>query len=138
MGMGNHFTYQQGYHNARVLREEGRTTHRRLTDNTNECIRNNDDGRKAEQCYRLADCAQNYGLYDLLVYLYGDDIDFTSGEVDDEIVKFKDSVNLKDKVSELCDLLLSWWHSISSFSFLLFNSWTELHPRVRSSLISIT
>ena len=42
--LGNHFGHQaghqQGYHGARILREEGSTTHRRLTgdDGTDICI----------------------------------------------------------------------------------------------------
>jgi hypothetical protein len=42
---------------------------------------------KQEQCLRLAQCAQNYNLYDLFVYFFGDDIDFDTGSIDkDEII----------------------------------------------------
>ena len=101
--LGNHFGHQaghqQGYHGARILREEGRTTHRRLTgdDGTDICIEPSTVERKTEQCLRLAECAQYYGLYDMFIFLFGDDIDFDTGVVDDEIVVF-DEQDLREKV----------------------------------------
>ncbi len=38
---------------------------------------------KIEQCLRLASCAGNYNMYDLFVFLFGDDVDFDTGAVDE-------------------------------------------------------
>jgi hypothetical protein len=50
---------------------------------------------KAEQCLRLAECAQNYNLYDLFVYFFADDIDFDTGVIDKD-EKISPSADLYD------------------------------------------
>ena len=47
---------------------------------------------------RLANCASNYGLYDTYVYFFADDVDPTTGEVDDKIRVF-DELDIPAKVS---------------------------------------
>ena len=99
---GQHAGHQQGYRNARVSREEGTTTHRRLQDDTNVCLPASRDVRKAEQCFRLAKCANNYGLYDMFAFFFADDFDFETGVVDDNKIEVYDEVQLRDKVRTLC------------------------------------
>jgi hypothetical protein len=55
---------------------------------------------KQEQCLRLAECAKNYNLYDLVVYFFGDDIDFGSGKIDeDEKISYsRDLLDIPAKV----------------------------------------
>lgn len=100
-GLGNHLSYQshhqQGYRNARVSREEGTITHRRLQDDTNVCLPASRDDRKAEQCLRLAICAAEYSLYDMYAFFFADDFDFDTGEVD-ETVRVFDEKDIKGKV----------------------------------------
>lgn len=98
----SHHSHQQGYHSARIPREEGSTTHRRLQasdDGTDICVATptKQAERKKEQCLRLAECANNYGLYDMFVFSFGDDIDFETGGVDDEIEVY-DERELSKKV----------------------------------------
>lgn len=92
-------SHQQGYHGARVSREEGTTTHRRLSEDTNVCLPASRETRKAEQCYRLAECAKNYGLYDMYAFFFADDFDFDTGQVDDEDIRVFDERDIKGKVS---------------------------------------
>lgn len=73
--------------------------HRRLSGNNGDiCIEPSSAERKTEQCFRLADCAQYYGLYDMFVYSFGDDLDFDTGGLDDKLVVF-DEGELQQKVS---------------------------------------
>lgn len=98
-GLGNHFGHaQQGYHRARASRQEG-GMRRRLEggDDGSVCIELPSIDQKAEQCFRLADCAQFYGLYDMFVFLFADDLDFNTGAVDDNVKTF-DEAELRDKV----------------------------------------
>ena len=88
--IGKSYESQQGYHPARQSRRdtEGQQ-HRRLNHANGQCAGNSTYGikLKQEQCLRLAQCAQNYNLYDLFVYFFGDDIDFDTGSIDkDEII----------------------------------------------------
>lgn len=102
---------QQGYHPARKSRlDTGGQQHRRL---------NHDDGQCAappgpanmtfgvlsqkEQCTRLAECAINYNLYDLFVYFFGDDIDFGSGSIDENIRVSRDLYDIPWKVRTVVD-----------------------------------
>ena len=94
---GQYAGHQQGYRGARVLREEGQTTHRRLQDDTNVCLPASRDVRKAEQCFRLANCANNYGLYDMFAFFFADDFNFETGVVDDKI-QVHDERKLREKV----------------------------------------
>ena len=81
---------QQGYHPARQSRRDtggGGQQHRRLNHANGQCVASAGDTMygaklKAEQCIRLAECAQNYNLYDLFVYFFADDIDFDTGSID--------------------------------------------------------
>jgi len=116
---------QQGHYNSRVQREEG-TTRRRLrgqdddddTDTT-QCVDVADpDERKAEQCFRLANCAKNYNLYDMFVFFFGDDIDFDTGKIDDKISVY-DEADLKGKVRTYyylfadTSVFLFLWHGVT-------------------------
>ena len=119
-GAGSIFGHhqQQGYHRARSSRNEG-SMHRRLSGNNGDiCIEPSSVDRKTEQCFRLADCAQYYGLYDMFVYSFGDDLDFDTGGLDDKLVVF-DEGELQQKVSgeytSECYVLGSRYSS-SSFS----------------------
>lgn len=93
------FEHQQGYHRARSLRENG-GTHRRLNDgNGVACVDVDPIEHKENQCLRLASCAQNYNLYDLFVFLFGDDINFDTGSIDDnEKIKASDERDMSEKV----------------------------------------
>ena len=95
---GSQSGYQEGYHGARALREEGRTTHRRLQDDTNICLPASRDDRKIEQCYRLAKCAENYGLYDMFTFFFGDNLDFAGGNVLEKRIQVEDEVDIDKKV----------------------------------------
>lgn len=101
LGNGHH---QQGFRNARASREEGKTTHRRLTDDTNVCLPASQLDRKIEQCFRLANCAKNYGLYDMFAYYFADDLDFDTGVADDKI-QVRDERDLREKVRVTVKLL---------------------------------
>ena len=103
---GHQASDQQGYHGARALREEGRTTHRRLQDNSNICLPASQEDRKIEQCFRLAICAGNYGLYDMFAFSFADDLDFDSGGIDDELrIRIADEVDIDGKVRKRVMLL---------------------------------
>jgi hypothetical protein len=56
--------------------------------------------QKNAQCARLAECAKDYSLYDLFVYMHGDDIDFATGTVDKRIRGF-DEINMRDKLQRI-------------------------------------
>ena len=98
---GHHAGHQQGYRNARVTREGGQTTHRRLLGNTNVCLPASRDDRKAEQCLRLAICAAEYSLYDMFAFFFADDFDFDTGGVGDDKIEVNDEVEIKEKVRRL-------------------------------------
>ena len=95
---------QQGHSPARAAREDGTATRRLNSDDDNVinemiCVDPDETEHKIDQCYRLANCAKNYNLYDLFVFHFGDDIDFDTGEaVGAEIVFSIDELNMKSKV----------------------------------------
>ena len=89
--IGKSYESQQGYHPARQSRREdtggGGQQHRRLNHANGQCTAPAgemfyDVVSKTEQCFRLAECAKNYNLYDLFVYFFADDIDFDTGSID--------------------------------------------------------
>jgi len=99
--LGDHLGHghQQGHHGARVSRQEGKMQRRLMETEDDEslCIELPSVEQKKEQCYRLAECAKNYGLYDTFAFFFADDIDFGTGKVDDNVVAF-DEVELRAKV----------------------------------------
>lgn len=81
---------------------EDKTDHRKLLSIANDgsedqCVLIDDDTHKRNQCSRLAQCGQNYNLYDLFIFMFGDDIDFETGTIDDKIVAF-DERSFREKV----------------------------------------
>ena len=69
---------------------EGGAQRRRLNPGNNngnedQCTDVNFEEHKIKQCERLYDCAQNYNYYDLFIFMFGDDIDFDTGKMDDNI-----------------------------------------------------
>ena len=94
----NAFGHQQGYHGARHSRSnDGR--HRRLVDDDTTCASIDQVQHKEEQCLRLAACAENYNLYDMLVFFFGDDIDFDTGNIkNDKKITVYDEIKLVNKV----------------------------------------
>lgn len=91
--------HQQGHRGARASRQEGKMQRRLMETEDDEslCIELPSVEQKKEQCYRLAECAKNYGLYDTFAFFFADDIDFGTGKVDDNVVVF-DEVELRAKV----------------------------------------
>lgn len=72
---------------------------------------------KAGMCRQLVDCASKMSKYDMFVYFYSDDIDPTTGDVDENVVKYDEKdLNAKyDKIKKLaseetCDDLLMQFH----------------------------
>ncbi|CAB9517836.1 expressed unknown protein [Seminavis robusta] len=55
---------------------------------------------KSKQCHQLTMCAKEMSFYDVLVYFYSDDIDPTSGEIDDSIYLFNEA-DLEDMYSRI-------------------------------------
>ena len=104
--IGKSYESQQGYHPARQSRQDtGGQHHRQLKHKNGQCVAPTGDStfalqEKEEQCTRLAQCAQNYNLYDLFVYFFGDDINFDTGIIDkDEIISVsRDLKDIPDKV----------------------------------------
>jgi hypothetical protein len=100
--IGKSYESQQGYHPARQSRRDtggGGQQHRRLNAN-GQCAASPGDSTfalqvKEEQCSRLAECANNYNLYDLFVYFFGDDIDLDTGKIDKD-EKIRPSTDLYD------------------------------------------
>lgn len=64
---------------------------------------------KSELCLTLATCASRMSLYDMFVYFYSDDIDPTTGEVDENIVQFaeKDFLDTKRGIKEVATRILT-------------------------------
>ena len=116
-GLGNHFHHQQGYHRARMHREEGGMSRRLAAgDGGSVCVDISPDQRKAEQCLRLASCARNYNLYDMFVFFFGDDYDFETGTVDSkEKIEANDEKHLRDKVRIL--LKCAFYSGIHAHTF---------------------
>mmetsp|Transcript_7547 Transcript_7547/g.9862 ORF Transcript_7547/g.9862 Transcript_7547/m.9862 type:complete len:849 (+) Transcript_7547:78-2624(+) len=102
LGIGGGFVGQQGHFGARMQREEGAIRRRLDSDGGNVCVNVDPVDRKAEQCYRLANCAKNYNLYDMFVFFFGDDINFDSGEIDSRI-DTNDESRLKEKLTLIKD-----------------------------------
>jgi hypothetical protein len=93
--IGKSYDAQQGYHPARLSRQEKGIQHHRRLNHDEQCAAAPGDttyGRliKEEQCFRLAECAQNYNFYDFFVYFFGDDIDFDTGSIDEKISVSRD------------------------------------------------
>ena len=88
--IGKSYESQQGYHPARQSRQDAEgQQHRRLNHADGQCAAPPGDYNsmygiqvKNDQCYRLAECAQNYNLYDLFVFFFSDDVDFDTGSID--------------------------------------------------------
>ena len=97
---------QQGYHPARQSRRDtGGQLDRRLNHANGQCAAPAGDSTygihvKDEQCFRLAECAKNYNLYDLFVFFFGDDIDFDTGSIDkdEKISPSRDLADIPAKV----------------------------------------
>jgi len=96
-------------HSAHFYKRSGGTNRRRLNDNE-VCEEIPQDEYKYDQCKRLAKCANRYSIYDLYVYIYGDDVDFTNGGIrkeekieylDDKLIRIK----YKDIISKSAKLL---------------------------------
>lgn len=102
--IGKSFESQQGYHPARESRQQvgERHKHRRLDPDNGQCVHDTASAKKYKeaQCLRLAECAKNYNLYDLIVFFFGDDIDLTTGSIkdDDKITVSNDLLNIPAKV----------------------------------------
>jgi hypothetical protein len=106
--IGKSYESQQGYHPARQSRRDtggGGQQHRRLNHANGQCAASPGDSTfalqvKAEQCLRLAECANNYNLYDFFVYFFGDDIDFDTGSIDkdEKILPSTDLFDIPAKV----------------------------------------
>jgi hypothetical protein len=106
--IGKSYESQQGYHPARQSRRDtggGGQQHRRLNHANGQCAASPGDSTfalqvKTEQCLRLAECANNYNLYDLFVYFFGDDIDFDTGSIDkdEKIHPSRDLFDIQAKV----------------------------------------
>jgi hypothetical protein len=95
---------QGRYARAHMNNWQGDRSHRRLQQDNDFCARVEEDHdtneQKRYQCARLADCAKDYSLYDLFVYIHGDDIDFRTGTVDKRIKGF-DEINMRDKLERI-------------------------------------
>ena len=106
---GNSYEAQQGYHPARQSRRDtGGQHHRRMNHDNGQCAAPAGDLTygsllKEEQCRRLAECAQNYNLYDMFVYFFGDDVDFDTGSIDkdEKISPSRDLYDIPAKVRTL-------------------------------------
>ena len=89
---------------------EDKIDHRKLLSiandgNEDRCVLIDDDTHKRNQCYRLAQCGQNFNLYDLFIFMFGDDIDFETGTIDEKILAF-DEKSFRDKVWRQKKLLM--------------------------------
>ena len=103
--IGKSFETQQGYHPARQSRrhDKGGEKHRRLhyDPDNGQCVHDiaSKSKHKEAQCLRLAECAKNYNYYDLIVFFFGDDIDFNTGEIEEsKITVSTDLLNITAKV----------------------------------------
>ena len=105
--IGKSYESQQGYHPARQSRREdtggGGQQHRRLNHANGQCAAPAGESTwyglqsKEEQCFRLAECAKNYNLYDLFVFFFGDDIK-EDGSIDENIRASRDMHDIPAKV----------------------------------------
>ena len=89
-----------GRHAARGL-SHGR---RRLTKSSQES--------KQEQCQRLVDCTSSMVKYDLFAFFYSDDIDPTTGKLDDKRVTF-DELDINTKYQNMTDILALFFFEYS-------------------------
>jgi hypothetical protein len=105
--IGKSYESQQGYHPARQSRRDTRgQRHRRMSHENGQCAAADGDSTyglhvKEEQCIRLAECANNYNLYDLFIYFFGDDIDFETGSIDEDISLSMDLYDVLTKVRNI-------------------------------------
>ena len=113
--IGKSYESQQGYHPARQSRQNtGGQHHRQLNHANGQCaapvgsFSGFFDSMKAEQCLRLAECAQNYNLYDLFVYFFADDIDFDTGVIDkdEKISLSRDLEDISAKVRTILQYIM--------------------------------
>ena len=114
--IGKSYESQQGYHPARQSRQNtGGQHHRQLNHANGQCAAPVgsfsgffDSMTKAEQCLRLAECAQNYNLYDLFVYFFADDIDFDTGVIDkdEKISLSRDLEDISAKVRTILQYIM--------------------------------
>jgi hypothetical protein len=88
---------------------------------------------KEEQCLRLAECANNYNLYDLFVFFFGDDIK-EDGSIDKDIRPSTDLFDIPAKVRRtglqynmMCLSLMQQRcsHSNPFYLFVLLCRWPE-------------
>jgi hypothetical protein len=104
--VGKSYESQQGYHPARQSRRDaGGQHHRRMNHDNGQCAAPAGDSTyglklKEEQCFRLAECAKNYNLYDMFVFFFGDDVDFDTGSIDkdEKISPSRDLYDIPAKV----------------------------------------
>jgi hypothetical protein len=94
----------QGRHARARMNWQGDQSRRRLNEDNGFCasIENaaSQTKQKKDQCARLADCAKDYSLYDLFIYMHGDDIDFDKGTVDKRIRGF-DEIDMRLKLRRI-------------------------------------
>jgi len=97
----------QGRHARTHMHRQGDRSRRRLNEDNGFCASVGDalsqNIQKNLQCARLADCAKDYSLYDLFIYMHGDDIDFYDGTVDKRIRGF-DEINMQGKLQRIKSL----------------------------------
>ena len=89
---------------------EGGAQRRRLNPGNNngnedQCTDVDFDEYKTIQCDRLYDCARNYNYYDLFIFMFGDDIDFDTGKMDDNISILGNASSIIDKFNNIQNLL---------------------------------
>lgn len=51
----------------------------------------------------MVECARGYSLYDLFVYQFSDDIDFNTGDIEDDIIVFEGVDVIKEKLQTIHD-----------------------------------
>jgi hypothetical protein len=59
------------------------------------------DAHKEDQCKRLAECAENFNLYDLFIYYFQDDIDFNTGEFEEEHDISFDEIHVRERLEQI-------------------------------------
>lgn len=67
-----------------------------------DCMLKSKQGNKRSQCALLVDCAGKMSLCDIIVFFYGDDIDFEAGKFDEKITQC-DEVNMFEKRTQIMD-----------------------------------
>lgn len=115
-------TSTSGSARRKLMMEEGGTSCR-VDDTENDLL-----NLKRERCGRLVDCAEKYSYYDLLVFLFADDIDFEFGDLADENIKVVDERNIVTKHKRIQNLVDKFRATVSflngSSSMLITNNKT--------------